>query len=701
MKSVSAGETQAETVSGYPVLAGQTYQVFADTASATEVERIGLEWLAFNGTPVAPVLWSLPTATASASWHRVGVAGVAPSGANRVRIVLSSTASAGAVSHMWENVYLGTPFRTVGNLFSFNAETPEIDASAWTAGANTTCARQAPPGIWAVDWYWAGAHVLALTATGAGTASATTVESPAVTPGTEYLAYLYLSPPTTGSSTWVELRFYDGAAVQLSATRSTLAPASTGYQRQRVSAVAPAGAATCRLAAGIDSATAGQVMRIEQAVVKAMPALQAGSVVPYADASFEQGVAGWAKISGVATIARSTPWGSVALDGAYALTVSSSTATASTIRSAKFPLPAEAGNLGFRMQFGESVTAGGWTVTRGIRWYDAANADLGLTATSGGAAPAPGWWLLSTDQTAPAGATQAAVELTLTATATSSVINLDNVALWQALPLLTTVVQEATASVAVTLRELSVGDLISVYRVTPDGARTLVRGPSGLLDGTVAVTSDLMIIEDAEAPLLVPVYYRVETVSSVGAVTTRISGAVTVPHADINLAWLKDPGSPQRNMRVMVKAPPNWQRPVERGAYRVAGRRNSVVHSDVLGGLEGDLVIWTRDDDERKGLHGLLDPGHVLLWQAAPGMGVDDMYVSVGQPTESRVGGPATEQWREWTLPLTEQDAPATVGISGSSGRTWQDILTEFATWDALQSVYDTWEDVFLDRRRE
>ena len=65
------------------------------------------------------------------------------------------------------------------------------------------------------------------------------------------------------------------------------------------------------------------------------------------------------------------------------------------------------------------------------------------------------------------------------------------------------------------------------------------------------------------------------------------------------------------------------------------------------------------------------------------------------------MGGPATEQWREWTLPLTEQDTPATVGISGSSGRTWQDILTEFATWDALQSVYDTWEDVFLDNRRE
>ncbi|MFD5137446.1 hypothetical protein ACFWMX_14590 [Streptomyces sp. NPDC058378] len=699
VKSTTAGETQAETVTAYAITAGQTYQVFADSASATEVERIGLEWLDATYTPVGSITWSLPTATASSSWHRVGVAGMAPTGATRVRIVLSSTAGGAAVSHFWENVYLGVPFRTVGNLFSFGTETPEIDASAWTAGTNTTVSRQAPTISWAVDWYWAGAHVLALTATGAGTASASTVENPVVTAGTEYLGYVYLAPPTTGSNTWLELRFYNGAGTQVSAIRSTLAPASTGYQRQRVSGVAPAGAATCRLAVGMDSATAAQVLRVEQAVVTVAPAVQAGSVLPYADASFEQGVAGWTKTTGVATIARSTPWGSVSLDGSYALTISSSTATASTVRSARFPLPAGTGGNGFRIQFGEIVTAGGWTITRGIRWYDAANTDLGLTAGSASAAPSPGWWLLGIDQTAPAAATQAAVELTLTATATSSVIHLDRVALWQALPLTTVKVVAETASVTLTLRELTVGDLIRVYRVTADGSRTLVRGPSGLLDGTVAVASDLMVIEDAEAPLLVPVSYRVEIVRSSGGTETRTTDTVTVPHDDINEAWLKDPGNPQRNVKVMVNTAPTWQRPDERGVYRVAGRRNPVVLSDVLGGLAGDLVIWTRTDEERKALHYLLDPQHALLWQAAPGMGVDDMYVSVGQPTEARVGGPAMEPWREWTLPLTEVDMPTTVGVNGSAGRTWQDILTEFATWGDVLNEFATWEAVFLDRR--
>ncbi|WP_434744674.1 hypothetical protein [Streptomyces sp. A-14] len=701
VKSSAAGEVQAETVTMYSVTAGQTYQVFADSSSATEVERIGLEWLTNLGSPVGSILWSLPTATASSTWHRVGVAGVAPAGASRVRIVLSSTAAGAAVSHYWENVYLGSPIRTTGNLLSFATETPEIDTSAWTAGANTTVSRQVPMMSWSVNWYWAGAHVLALTATGAGTASATTVENPVVTPGAEYLAFAYLAPPTTGSNCWIELRFFNGSGTQLSATRGTLAPASTGFHRQKVSAVAPAGAASCRLAVGMDSATAAQQLRVEQAVVQVAPAVQAGSVLPYADASFEQGVAGWTKTAGVATIARSTPWGDVALEGSYSLTVTSSTTTASTIRSARFPLPAGSGGLGFRLQYSETITAGGWTVTRGVRWYDAANTDLGLTTPAAATAPGPGWWTLFADHAAPAAATQAAVELTLTATSTNSVINIDKVALWQALPLTSVAWSVESAFVRLTLRELSLDDLIRVWRVTEDGTRTLVRGPSGLLDGTVAVTSDLMVIDDYEAPLATPVFYRVELTSPGGSLTIRNSSWATIPHADINLAWLKDPSAPQRNMQVMVKQAPNWARPVEQGVYRVAGRRNAVVLSDVRGGLEGELVIWTRSDEERRNLHWLLDPGRVLLWQAAPGMGVDDVYVSVGAISENRVGGPATELWREWSLPLSEVDMPTTVGVGGSAGRTWQDILTEFASWEAVRDAYATWEHVLLDQRRE
>ncbi|WP_406325780.1 hypothetical protein OG784_12740 [Streptomyces sp. NBC_01617] len=700
VKSNAAGDAQAETVTGYPVTAGQVYQVFADTASATEAERIGLEWLDDTYTPVGSMLWSLTTSAASASWHRVGVAGVAPMGATRVRIVLSSTAGGAAVSHFWENVYLGAPIRTTGNLFSFGTESSEIDTSGWVSEVNATITRQAPMVAWAVDWYWAGGEVLAVTATAAGNAAILSVESPAVTPGVEYQAYAYLSPPTTGSVVWIELRYYDVAGTQISATRAPLAPTSTGYQRQRVSAIAPAGAAKARMAAGIDTASAGQVLRLEQAVISLAPEIQAGSVLPYADASFEQGVAGWTKTTGVATIARSTPWGAFAVNGSYSLTVTSTTATASTIRSARFPLPAGSAGQPHRLVYSQQVTAGGWTLTRGVRWYDAANADLGLTVPAASTAPTPGWWDLYADLTAPAGATQAAVELTLTATAANSVIRLDSVALWQALPVMAVAAQGATASVTLTARELTVGSLLRVYRVTASGARTLVRGPRGLYDGTWTITSGLMVIEDYEAPLLTPVRYTAEIINpSTGTVQTRTSLPATIPHVDRNVAWLKDPGNPQRNTTVMVQSAPDWQRPIEQSAYVVRGRRNKVILSGRRQGLEGDLAIWTLSDEERDGLHWLLDSGNVLLWQAAPGMGVSDMYVNVGQIEEGRTGGTAMETIRAWTLPLTEVDLPVTTGVNGSGGRTWQDVVAEFATCADLLNTYATCEDLLLDHR--
>lgn len=700
VKSAAAGEMQAETVSAYSVVAGETYYTFADAACGSQPERIGIEWLDNSYSPVGSITWSLTTTAASSSLHRVSVAGVAPVGATRVRIVLSSTPAAGNISHFWENVYFGLPIRSQGNLFSFNTESGgELDSSSWTAETNCTISRQAPAVQWDVDWYYSGGHTIAMTASAGGNAAMRTTDRPAATAGVEYLAHTYINPPTAASTTWIELRFHDSGGAQLSATRAQLAAPGTGYYRQRVSAVAPAGTASCSVAVGIDSATAAQVLRVDGTVVQVAPQFRAGSVIPYADASIEQGVAGWSVVSGAATVARSTPWGNAAFDGAYALKISSATTTTSVIRSAKFPLAAGSAGLTFRSEVIGQVTAGGWTWSHGVRWYDASNNDLGLTGSSTATFPTPGWWAITGDRTAPAGATQAAVEWTVTATSTNSTLVMDQVSLWQALPLTEVAANPETASVTLTLRELPVGQLLTVYRYGEDGIRTPVRGSSGLIQEQ-EITSDLMVIEDYEVPLGVSLWYRVEY-HTVGAtlVSTRGIGALTIDPGDPQYAWLKDPGRPFRNIRVMVQRAPDWQRPVEQAEYRVRGRRNSVVLSDVRGGLEGDLTIWTESDDQRAALHWLLDSGNTLLWQAAPGMGVSDMYVAVGEITEARTSPEAGEQWRSWTLPLKQVDMPVTTGVDGTAGRTWQDVLSEHATWQDVLDNYATWEDVFLDNK--
>jgi hypothetical protein len=698
VKSVAAGEMQARTVSSYPIVAGTVYYTFADTAGVVP-ERIGIRWLNASGGEVS-VTWSMTTAAASSGWHRVSVAGAAPMGATAAQVLLSSTETGVNVSHYWENIYLGLPIRTVGNLFPFNTESSEVDASGWTPVVNATVSRQVPVINWAVTNYLAGGNTLALTAVAAGNASILALDRPTVTPGQEYLAYAYLQPPVLTAQAWIELRFYDSNDNQVQATRSTLAPPTpgTGMYRQRVSAIAPGNAATCSLAAGLDGASAGQVLRLETVVITAAPKLQAGSLLPYADSSFEQGIAGWTVTSGVATIDRTTPWGASFYDGSYALAITSSTATTSTIRSTRVTGIVEGVN--FRARPLVHPAAGTWsTVTVRVRWYDAADTDLGTSAGNAYSIPGSSWYALSSDAVAPAGATQAAVELVVIASAASSVLHVDAVTLWEVLPLTEVEAVSADGYVQLTLRELDLDDEISVYRELENGSRTLVRGSLGLIDRQ-AITSDLMVIEDHEAPLNTQVRYLIEMYPP-GSLTaaTRLTGYVTITLADINRAWLKDPGNPQRNLTVTVAKAPDWTRPIEQATFVVRGRRNKVVLGSARQGLEGDLALWTLSDEERELLHLLLDSGNTLLWQAVPGMGVTDMYVSVGQITESRAGALAQEQMRTWSLPLIEADMPVTTGVNGAAGRTWTDVVAEFATCADLLPVYDTSEDLLLDRR--
>lgn len=700
LTSTAAGEMRARTASSYPIVAGEVYFAFADASSSTQPERIGIRWLTAANAEIS-VTWSLTTAAASATWHRVSVAGAAPAAAARAQVLVSATAGAGGALHYFENVYLGLPIRFTGSLFGFNTESAEIDASSWAAEVNGTVSRTVPVVSWPVDWYLSGGHVMTLTATVGGNTAMAAVERPVATAGAEYLAYCYINPPSSTADCWVEIRFYDAADVLISATRAYLDQTGTGWYRQRVSGVAPAGTVSCGIAAGITGATAGQVLRVEGVVMTLAPALQAGSVVPYSDASFEQGIGTWTVVSGAATIARSQ-WQLTAGDGSYYLIASSATGTTSVIRSGLYPV-GDAGGTDWRWQVWAQVAAGSWTITRTVRWYDDTATEVGVTSGTASPAPSPGWWSLTASDEAPAGATQAAVEYTLAATAASSVIWLDRVALWQALPLAEAEPVPDLGMIRLTLRELPVGRLLTLWRVTPDGARTLVRGPDGLYDRW-PVPADLLVVEDYEAPLGVEISYYMELrdATTDAVVVTRDASPVTLDPPPGGDVWLKDPANPQRNLTLVVQAggAPEWQRPARRMDYAVRGRRNPVVLSDVRGGLAGDLAIWTRSDDEREALHLLLSSGNTLLWQTAPGYGVGQLYVAVGDIAEGRVSPYGREAWRAWTLPLTEQDMPTVIGVNGSAGRTWQDPLTEYATWEALREAYATWEAVLLNQPR-
>lgn len=710
VKSVASGEMRARTVSSYLVTAGVLYEAFADAAGATVPERIGIRWLTAANAEIS-ITWSLSTATASATWHRISVAGVAPAGAVRAHVVVSSTPAAAAVVSNFENAYLGQPIRTLGNLLEFNTESPEVDASGWAVDANCTLARQVPMVQWPADFYLGGGHTLALTVTANGNASIKTAAPAAVTAGTEYIVFCYLNPPTSGAATWIELRFVDAGGSVLSTQRSQLAAPGTGWYRQIGSAVAPAGSVGVVVAIGITGATAAQVVRADAVAVIAasqvnatglLGTLPVGTVTPFADASFEQGAGTWTVTSGVAVATRSTPWGNMSVHSSYSLKLTSSTATTSAVTSGKWQLGPGAADQPWQLSYDLNVAVAGWTFQDFITWYDASNTAIQTDSATSYTLPSGGWWMNTSSYTAPAGAVSAAVRITVGAPSVGAIVYLDKVGLVQALPQTEIVVDAANALVRLTHRGLTAGQLLTMWRLGSDGIRSLVRGPNGLLDSE-PITAETFVIEDYEAPLGVPVSYYSEIRDSSGTlVETAEWTTVTIPFDDINLCWLKDPGNPQRNLMLMVPAGggPDWARPVDQASYVVKNRANKVTRSNIRNGREGDLLVWTRSDTERKSLAWLLSSGGTLLWQTAPGVGVGNMYVSVGQVAESRSGQDADDAWRTWTLPLVEADMPVTTGVNGSAGRTWQDILSEFGTWSEVRSTFATWEDVFLNRRR-
>lgn len=696
MKSVAAGEMQCRTVASYSVTEGTEYAAFADASGGTVPERIGIRWLDSASAEIS-ITWAVTTASAAGSWHRIAVADWAPGGAVLAQVIFSATPAAAAVVSFFDNIYLGLPQRTVGNLLSANAETSERSTEwPYEALINCSVSRTVPPVGWSSTAYTTGGHVATMTVTGAGNAEFRSTDLPAVTPGQEYLAYAHLNPPSTSSTAWIELRFYDAGLAQIQATRAVLAEPGTSWYRQVVSDVAPAGAAFATLVFGLVSASAGQLLRTDGAVIKAMVPAYEGTVMPYEDAGFEQGVGAWTVASGVATLARLEPWGTDSVNNSYSLRLVSSTATTSVIRSGRYPV-GNAGGQSWTAAITVKVIAGGWTLTRAIRWYDDADTDLGVTAGAAAPAPTPGWWRLSTQQVAPSGAAQAELEYTLTADSTAAELYIDHAGLWQSVPLAEAEAHQETASTTVTLRELTLGQTLTLWRVLPDGARTLVRGADGLISG-VSITSETVVTEDYEAPLGVAMSYYSETLDGTLVTGTRSAGPVTLTVADANYCWLKDPGNPQRNGTFQAVLAPDWERPISQVEHRVRGRRNSIVLSDVRGGLEGELVLRTLDNDQRSALHFVLDSGSVLLIQFAPGLGMDDMYVTVGPIGEARITGYGGEPRRIWALPLKQADMPASIGVAGSAGRTWQDVLTEYATWQKVVDSFATWEDVLLNR---
>jgi len=567
-----------------------------------------------------------------------------------------------------DDVGFGPASLQPGNLLRYADQSVEETAAGWTASVNCSIARSSAQDM--EGWY-----SVAITSTAAGDVQVRSVATPAVTAGAEYFGYAYTRTPIA-LSVAVELWWYDAGATLLSTTSATTVTAVTTWQRIGVSGRAPAGATTVRLVIRPTATTSAQVVYADQMTIRVAPS-NTGNLLSYAAENMETGSTEWVA-AGNCTITRS---GAQTNQGMWSLQVTATAAGQARVEAVTLA-PVTEGLYYSARQYHYGTTA--HQVWTDIDWYAADGTTyLGRAWPDQDPAAALSVWSPNTiGRLAPAGAAFARVVSLPQASAPGQVVFLDVVTLMQTDPPYILTPQQSTASVTLQLNNLAFPGTVTLSRVHPDGSRQPVRAVGG--DAVALVTTGtIMIFEDYEAPLGVPIHYEYTS----GSVSTGTYDVVVPPPDDPAMLWLKDPGQPARNVCVLARSTSAWSRKIDRGVYPVRGARMPVVVSDTRQSREGSVQVYTRDPDEEAALDWLLDTGSVLLLQ---GLNLGSVYVSVGDSDDAPVDEDGSDVWRVWTLPIIEVARPLG-GMAGTAGRTWQDVFDDYDTWQEVFDAYETW----------
>lgn len=255
-------------------------------------------------------------------------------------------------------------------------------------------------------------------------------------------------------------------------------------------------------------------------------------------------------------------------------------------------------------------------------------------------------------------------------------------------------------------------DEVNVYRVTPDGVRTLVRGSPALLSGGFAV------FWDTEAPLNTVIYYVVTSPDSTLVLTTNSTTLTETAYG-----WLRDPVHPSNDIHLTSFTPGGTGHPCSSataigfksladedyddatGVFNIINASRPVTVAQLRKDLTSNLALVTRQLTDRALLLTLLSQGSNLLLQFANttyGWATDTYasdYITVANVKSARP--PSTHMTtaeREWSLPIQASDPPAndsTGHLGGNAvgvpGATWADLLASGQTWAAHLATGNTW----------
>ncbi|WP_329168299.1 hypothetical protein OG709_29880 [Streptomyces sp. NBC_01267] len=411
------------------------------------------------------------------------------------------------------------------NLLSANVSGMETDANGWTAGTNTTRTRST------TRWY-AGAASLLLTATAAGSVTATTTARVAVTGSTVYMAYAYFqgAPALAGQTSQVRIDFYAGATGGTALASATSAaapmPVSSAWQTPCpiVMATSPSNALYASITVTASGVGAGSSTAVD-VVSFGIPYVITNNLIDYNTQGCEVDTSGWRAqtncIVGRTSALSYEGWWSqtitaVAAGNTESRTVSTWPVTEGTEYTAFAWVQAPAASMEFRTQ---------------ILWYDASGAGIGSRSTYSWYPAATTWTRCAVIATAPAGAVSARVALSPQATAAGQTWTVDQVGF---------TVAPVTAGNLLTFRDQSFETDVSGWTAT--AGCSITRSTAQQWDGqgsmriTGTGTGDAVVMLASPLPVTARQAYRI---------SPHVYHASTTPAmvVDMSFTWLDADGS--------------------------------------------------------------------------------------------------------------------------------------------------------------
>ncbi|WP_410662009.1 hypothetical protein [Amycolatopsis sp. lyj-84] len=183
-------------------------------------------------------------------------------------------------------------------------------------------------------------------------------------------------------------------------------------------------------------------------------------------------------------------------------------------------------------------------------------------------------------------------------------------------------------------------------------------GSAGLSESTVA---PLLVLDDAECPLDVPIRYRLVNPAPTGGTMTSQSATLL----SLGRTWLTHPSRPGKPVTVHVGSVPSRTREAARGIFYPVGATHPIIVSSAQRrAATGDLTIGAlsfRERDHLLDLFADLQPVY-LRTPAEFGYGAG-MWLALGDLTEDAGNRRAYQQTRILTAPFHEVEAPSELAV--------------------------------------